>query len=184
LISSSCASLLRSDPPPGVSSDALGSGGCNDGRPANALHGWWCLQGSPPGASPALGLSPCRSVRYAAFVSGVGPGCRPRPWDGRSASGAPTSWIGSNALTPPGRPRTDSFRNGDPAAQGGCKGQRRASPWFASAQPLLSGRGASGAGPADRLRSTRPAAPGSCSRRPGPVRRPPASPARPRPGLE
>src|SRR5829696_10283608 len=62
--------------------------------------------GIPPGASPALGLSPCQSVRYAAFVSGVGLGCRPRPWDGRSAPGAPTSWTGSNALTAPGRPRT------------------------------------------------------------------------------
>ena len=43
----------------------------------------------PRGASPALGLLPCRSVRYAAFVSGGCPGCRPRPWDGRSAPRAP-----------------------------------------------------------------------------------------------
>ena len=26
---------------------ALGSDGCNDGRLAIALYGWWCLQGSP-----------------------------------------------------------------------------------------------------------------------------------------
>jgi hypothetical protein len=31
----------------GLSSDALGFGGCNDGRPASALYGWWTLQGSP-----------------------------------------------------------------------------------------------------------------------------------------
>ena len=105
----------------GLSPGTLGSGACNDGRSANALHGRWCLPRIPPGASPALGLPPCRSVRYAAFVSGGGPGCRPRPWDGRSAPGAPTIWTGSDALTPPGRPRTDSFRNGDPAAQAGCK---------------------------------------------------------------
>ena len=43
----------------------------------------------PRGASPALGLLPCRSVRYAAFMSGGCPGCRPRPWDGRSAPRAP-----------------------------------------------------------------------------------------------
>jgi hypothetical protein len=30
-----------------VGLEPLGSGGCNDGRPANALCGWWCLQGSP-----------------------------------------------------------------------------------------------------------------------------------------
>ena len=70
---------IQERPSTGVSPGVLGSDACNDGRPANALHRWWCLPRIPPGAPPALGLPPCRSVRYAAFVSGVGPGCRPRP---------------------------------------------------------------------------------------------------------
>jgi hypothetical protein len=63
------------------------------GRPP-LFRGGGLSQGSPPelprnspGTPPALGLLSCRSVRYAAFVSGGGPGCRPRPGDGRSAPG-------------------------------------------------------------------------------------------------
>src|SRR5512133_741001 len=61
---------------------------CNDERAAKRSSEVVASPKDPPGTPPALGLLPCRSVRYAAFVSGVGPGCRPRPWDGRSAPGA------------------------------------------------------------------------------------------------
>src|SRR5215211_4411689 len=125
----------------------LGSGGCNDGRPANALHGWRCLPRIPPGASPALGLLPCRSVRYAAFVSGVGPGCRPRPWDGWSAPGAISLAVSTIAdQRPPGSltPAWQAWelilnRRSWPSQMPDAAGP--VSTLVNAAQPLLPGRG-------------------------------------------
>ena len=52
------AGLFRgSDPPPEVSPGVLGSGGCNEGRPANVVHRWWCLPKDPPGSFSCLGAA-------------------------------------------------------------------------------------------------------------------------------
>jgi hypothetical protein len=101
-----------------LSPGILGSGGCNDGRPANALYGRWCLPRIPPGASPALGLLPCRERT----LCGVRVWCWPRVpteamgWTvGTRGTSTPSQGSRaadprpSKALAPPGRLGTDSL---------------------------------------------------------------------------
>ena len=192
-MTSSSADLLGAILHRGFIACRLRYGGGNDERAANALYGGGVSQGSPPGSFSGFGVTamPERTfhrvrvwclprVPTEAMGWTVGTPGHPPPEPG-SRSCRPKD--PKEALRPHGTPETGSSET---AALCPSQMPDTARPvstlWLTAASSGWCRVGAARvASRAGRPRSARPAAPGGCSRRPGPVRRLPATPARARP---